>query len=514
MNETIQRQGKDDDRIFQPLTFRSGLVVKNRLFRSNVSGRFDHYDGHGSDARIKWETSFAEGGVGCIISSFTPVSVRGRILVNYAMIDDDDKIPFWRRIGKYVHEAGTRAFPNDPVQSGSCKYIMQLSHSGRQRDGGGVENVFNRAQSSTNRNDYFHGILCEAMTKSEIHEVVQQFAEGARRAQEAGLDGVELHGANGYLITQYLSSAINDRSDEYGGTLRNRARFVLEIIDAIKQKTHGELHVQLKTNAADFDNALYPWRKPGNTLNDALQVCGWAIDAGADAIHVSSGSIFPHPRNPPGDFPVADAINWYDIMLSSGVNTRFNYKIFTNRWLGPLFRLWWNYRRGVAYQDIKQGVNLEFAAAMRRELPKEIPVIVTGGFQHRGVINDALRAGKVDGVSIARPLIANRDLPKLFYQEMDWADASWMPADKWPLRHRKPCSYCNKCLFNDLENPLGCYDQTRYPTYDVMIDEIMEVFKDLEQYQSACTGTPPGPSSPQAPVDLKPLESQEGDHAA
>ncbi len=487
----IMRRGTDADWIFRPLTFRSGLEVKNRLFRSNVSGRFDHYDGHGSEARINWETSFAEGGVGCIISSFTPVSVRGRILVNYAMIDDDDKIPFWSRVAKYVHEAGSRAFPNDPVQSEPCKFIMQLSHSGRQRDGGGVENLHNRAMSSTSRNDYFHGILCEAMTKSEIHEVVTQFANGAARAQAAGIDGVELHGANGYLITQYLSSAINDRTDQYGGSLRNRARFLLEIIDAVRQKTGGNFHFQLKTNAADFDNALYPWRKAGNKLDDALQICGWAIDAGIDAIHVSSGSIFPHPRNPPGDFPVADAINWYDMMLSSGVNTRFNYKIFKNPVLGPLFRWWWNYRRGVAYEDIKLGLNLDFAAQMRKSLPQEIKVIVTGGFQHRGVINDALRLGKVDGISIARPLIANRDLPKLFYEQMDWADASWMPDDKWPLRHRQPCSYCNKCLFNDLENPLGCYDQNRFPDYETMIDEVMEVFSGLERYQTiAVTNCP------------------------
>src|SRR5262249_18694249 len=159
---------------------RSGLVVKNRLFRSSISGRWDNYDGSGNQARINWEEKFARGGIGAIISSFTPVHLRGRILPNYAMIDHDDKIPFWRRVAAKVHAY-------------ACKLLMQLSHSGRQRDVGGVENLMNRGLSSTNSKDTFHGLLCQAATRDEIKELVGFFAQGARRAQEAGLDGVELH---------------------------------------------------------------------------------------------------------------------------------------------------------------------------------------------------------------------------------------------------------------------------------------------------------------------------------
>ena len=83
------------DILFEPLKFRS-LEIRNRLIRSNMSGRFDNYDGSGTQARINWETRFARGGVGAIVSSFVPVHVRGRILPNHAMIDRDDKIPFWR----------------------------------------------------------------------------------------------------------------------------------------------------------------------------------------------------------------------------------------------------------------------------------------------------------------------------------------------------------------------------------------------------------------------------------
>src|ERR1700757_2859315 len=96
-NEPASRPAVDNDPIFQPIKFRN-LTVKNRLFRSSISGRFDYYDGHGSDPRIHWEESFAKGGMGAIISSFVPVHLRGRILPNYAMIDADNKIPFWRKV--------------------------------------------------------------------------------------------------------------------------------------------------------------------------------------------------------------------------------------------------------------------------------------------------------------------------------------------------------------------------------------------------------------------------------
>jgi 2,4-dienoyl-CoA reductase (NADPH2) len=152
----IRRHEENVATIFRELRFRN-LTVKNRIFRSSISGTFDDYDGHGTNARLNWEEKFARGGVGAIISSFVPVTVSGRILTRYATIDADDKIPFWREVAHRIH---------DPRYEG-CKYIIQLSHSGRQQDVGGVENLRRRARSSTSRKDFFHGILCEAMTTSE-----------------------------------------------------------------------------------------------------------------------------------------------------------------------------------------------------------------------------------------------------------------------------------------------------------------------------------------------------------
>jgi 2,4-dienoyl-CoA reductase (NADPH2) len=469
--------------VLQPLKFKN-LTVKNRIFRSNISGRFDNYDGSGNQARVNWETKFARGGVGAIITSFVPVAIQGRIVPNYATIHKDDRIPFWRRVGESVHEH-------------DCRLLMQLSHSGRQRDIAGIENP-GIAVSSTDTTESFHGLLCRSMSKEEIAGIVQAFAQGARRAREAGLDGVELHGANGYLITQFLSSGINTRTDEYGGSLENRARFVREIVAAIRKEVGHDFHLQMKISAEDFNNAVIPFEKPGNVLEDTLQVCRWLESDGVDALHVSVGSIFPHPLNPPGTFPldgpnsVDRADSTYDVMLSSGNQTLRNYLLFHFGIFHPLFHFLWNripnqqfkkpnvlqgdrltdsmldesFRKAVPLKEMQhlldrfQGRNLKYAKAIKEAV--SIPVICTGGFQQASLINQAITTGHCDAVSMARMLVANNDMVKQFEAGAD------VPA--------KPCTYCNKCLLNTLENPLGCYETDRFDNYEEMIKKIMTVY--------------------------------------
>ncbi len=138
------------EELFTPLEFRN-LTLRNRVLRSNISGRFDHYDGTGTQTRINWELKFARGGVGAIVSSWCGVHRRGFIVPGYASIESDERIPFWRELGRRVHEHG-------------CPYILQLAFGGRQRDINGVE--FERGWSSTDKPDPLHGFQCERMTKA------------------------------------------------------------------------------------------------------------------------------------------------------------------------------------------------------------------------------------------------------------------------------------------------------------------------------------------------------------
>ncbi|MDK1483215.1 NADH:flavin oxidoreductase, partial [Sinorhizobium sp. 6-117] len=221
----------------------------------------------------------------------------------------------------------------------------------------------------------------------------------------------------------------------------------------------------------DHNDWLYPWIPKGNTLDETIKICTLLLDGGkgVDAFHVSSGSTFPHPRNPPGDLPMRDLERCYDGMISQGTRTRFNYAIFTNPLGSRLFRHWWRWRRG----KVIEGINLDYARAIAdaiADIDPSIKVLCTGGFQHADKIAGAIRSGACDAVSMARPLIANNDLPKILARENG-------------PEPRRECTYCNKCLINDLENPLGCYEPSRFDgdsfeeRHQRMIAEVMSVFE-------------------------------------
>jgi 2,4-dienoyl-CoA reductase (NADPH2) len=434
--------------LLRPLAFRS-LTIRNRIVRSSISGRFDGYQGAGSRPRIAFEERFAREGVGAIVSSFVPVDVRGRIVPGYASIHRDERIPFWRELGERVHAHG-------------CVYILQLAHGGRQRDIGGIE--FASGLSSTSKRDPLHGFPAESMTDAQIKEVVQAFALAAGRAREAGLDGVEIHGANGYLFTQFLSSAINDRRDDYGGPLENRARLLLAVVRAVRAEVGDDFHLQVKISTTERNNAFLPWTGRGNTIEESVQVCRWLEEAGADAIHVSAGSAFPHPDNPAGGLEPKEVVRTYDTMLSSGTHTFRNYLMFRT-W--PLSRI--VQRRWSTPPDRVEGRNLGDSRAVKQAV--SIPILCTGGFQTGSVIDAAIERGDCDAVTIARPLLANPDLVGIFAAGRD--------------RPERPCTYCNRCLYNVLENPVGCYDESRFGSREEMIRELYAVF---EPYAPAASG--------------------------
>ena len=201
------------DPIFQPLTI-NGLTLKNRVVRSSIGGRVDYYDGSMSDARIAWDRRFARGGVSAIISSNVGIRPDGFAVPGYASIDHDRTIPSWRRLIEEVHRY-------------DCRYIIQLHFSGRQRDLPRKEFIGIDPPSATDRPDPLYGLRCRRMTIPEIHDLVQAYAQAARRAREAGADGIEIVACNGYILHQFLSNVINDRRDEYNGDLRTRARILL-----------------------------------------------------------------------------------------------------------------------------------------------------------------------------------------------------------------------------------------------------------------------------------------------
>jgi 2,4-dienoyl-CoA reductase-like NADH-dependent reductase (Old Yellow Enzyme family) len=207
----------------------------------------------------------------------------------------------------------------------------------------------------------------------------------------------------------------------------------------------------------EYNDALFPWERKGNTAEEGVQVCRWAEEAGVDAVHVSSGTSFPHPKNPAGDFPLDHVSRVYGAMFGSGTYTLRNFLIFRTWPINALWRSWWKRARG----PVIEGINLPLSRAVKAAV--SVPVICTGGFQTASVIRKAIRDGDCDAVSIARPLVANNDLVRLFAAGHD--------------RPPEPCTYCNKCLVNVLMNPLGCYEERRFDSREQMIDQVMSVYR-------------------------------------
>jgi 2,4-dienoyl-CoA reductase-like NADH-dependent reductase (Old Yellow Enzyme family) len=450
------------DPIFQPLTI-NGVTFKNRVFRSSLGGRVDYYNGSMSEARIAWERRFARGGVAAIVSSNCAIRSDGAAVPGYAMIDHDRTIPSWRRLVEVVHWD-------------DCRYIIQLHFSGRQRDLARKEFAGVPPPGATDRGDLLNGLRSRRMTIPEIDELVRAYARAAVRARAAGADGIEIVACNGYILHQFLSSAINDRTDEYNGDLRARARITLEVLRAVRAAVGRDFFVSMKLSGRDEHNAYSaPFvRKVGNTLADTMQLSQWLAAAGLDAIHVSEGDSFPHPLVPAGRMPADDARHVYHALFYEGSRAPVLLLLMQFRWFRRMME--WNWgrrmpfrRNGELVPDRIEGMNQDDAAQIRRA--SGLPVICVGGWQTAGRIRQALSAGHCDVVSIARGLLANPDLVRLF------ADGHDAPA--------RPCTYCNKCAVNALQYPLACWEEARFDSREEMYAEAYRL------YEEAAVGAAP-----------------------
>ena len=252
------------------------LTLKNRVIMSSMTTRQADEEGFVTESAIAYYKARAEGGVGLITVEMASPEKAGKHRNFELGIYEDRFLPGLRQLVEVIHASGAKA-------------SIQLGHGGGHTrfDIMGEAPIAPSAIPHTVQEGHTEVIIPEAMTLARIAETREAFAAAARRAANAGFDAVEIHAAHGYLISQFLTPAENLRDDDYGGNLRNRARFGLEITSAVKAAV-PQLAVIFRMNGDDFFDG-------GMTHEEAVEVATWAAQAGADAIHMTAG----HYRSQP-----------------------------------------------------------------------------------------------------------------------------------------------------------------------------------------------------------------------
>jgi len=318
----------------------NGMMLRNRLVRSATHEGLASPEGLWTPEMAAMQERLARGGVGLIITGHAYVSVEGRVRPGQTAADSDECVGPWREAVERVHAAG-------------AKIALQLAHAGGR--GGDRETAAGPSPFIPGKNCP----ECREMDANDIARVVRCFAAAARRAKAAGFDGVQIHAAHGYLVSQFLSPFYNRRADAYGGPLENRARLLYEILDAVRAEVGGGFPVLAKINTGDF--------VPGGfSREECAAVCRELEARGLDAVEFSGG--IPEA----GD-------------ASSPVRT-----------VDPA-------PGEPAYYE-------EAARAIRAQL--RIPVILVGGIRAAADAERLLREGVCDLVSLCRPLIRDPELPE------------------------------------------------------------------------------------------------------
>ena len=238
----------------------------------------------------------------------------------------------------------------------------------------------------------------------------------------------------------------------------------------------------LIVKVSGHDANLMPFPR-GNTIHDAVQIARWCEEAGVHAIHVSTGNMFPHPLNPAGPLPGDTAKFAYQSMIGSGKWTFRNYLMFRHALGRKIIDWFWQRPQDFNVDGRIDPTKLERLAADDARAIKQavrIPVLVTGGFQTSAGIGAVLRSGAADAVTMARTLLANPNLPREL-------------AEGWSGPLNSPCSYCNRCLINVLEHPLGCYDEARYEERggrEAMLRELFEIVEDYHEESPVALAAP------------------------
>ncbi|BFT63547.1 NADH:flavin oxidoreductase/NADH oxidase family protein [Pseudomonas moorei] len=257
--------------VFDALMLPNGSTIKNRIAKAAMEENMADADQAPSAELMRLYQAWADGGAGLIITGNVMVDGRAMTGPGGVVLQDDrqlDKFKRWARIGR----------------SGGAQFWLQINHPGRQMQANLGQKTWAPSAVPLELGKMSKRFaMPHAMTQNVIEDVIQRFAHTARLGEQAGFTGVEIHAAHGYLLSQFLSPLTNQRMDEWGGSLENRARLLLEIVKAVRAVVSAEFAVAVKLNSADF-------QRGGFTADDAKKVVELLNDLGVDLVELSGGS--------------------------------------------------------------------------------------------------------------------------------------------------------------------------------------------------------------------------------
>ena len=368
------------------------VTTRNRLVRAGTSESMAGPGGEVTDELVTLYENLARGGAGLIFTGHFYCHPRGRYGRRQVGIDSDDRVAGLSRVTEAVHRHGGLVF-------------AQIAHAGSQTLMPDIEPLAPSAHPNV-----MTGREVVDASRGEIDDVIESFRDAARRAAEAGFDGVHIHGANGYLISEFRSPISNRREDQWGGSAETRERFPIAVVEAVREALPPELGLTMKLGFRDMVDA------PGLELDDAVAGAKRIAAAGLDAIEVSSN------------------------LMSDYVSASIRAYVAVNRRRALQDLLFHRLHRS----EEPEAYFLPFAQRVRGEIDAKI--VLVGGMRRPQTMARILESGDADFISMARPFIREPDLVRRLEAGRSGPVA---------------CVSCNMCLMHEDVHGLRCWRTPR-----------------------------------------------------
>ncbi|MEM8919184.1 MAG: NADH:flavin oxidoreductase/NADH oxidase family protein [Pseudomonadota bacterium] len=339
-----------------PITLPCGGTLSNRLAKGAMTEGMATPDGVPTKELERLYGIWSDGGAGMLLS--------GNIQIDKDHLERPGNVVIDRPASNEMKDA-LKSWASVATRNGN-HFWGQISHAGRQTQAN--VNKTPKAPSAV-KLGLPGGQFGEpvALTGAEIEELVDRFALAAATCQEAGFTGVQIHAAHGYLLSSFLSPRANQRTDQYGGNLENRARFLLAVIAKTRAAVGPDFPISVKLNSADF-------QKGGFAFEDSLQVVQWLEAASVDLIEISGGT-YEQPA----------------LMGTDGMEEKEEQNVAPST-------------------QAREAYFVDFARAMQDSV--KVPLMVTGGFRTRAAMEQALADGAADVIGLGRPMCVMTDAPK------------------------------------------------------------------------------------------------------